>query len=135
MTVASILSLCNTQQLVTADERNESCSYSESLMAFSLSARKVAAAILYFHLPLMVPVAPHIRLVQDDSSYISLQGIYEDFCRKSGMSKDEPVLFTMEKLRAMADVKQTRNADQMTIMRTEILTSNTRSDGCHTQSS
>jgi transformation/transcription domain-associated protein len=53
----------------------------------------------------MIPLAPHIRMVQDDPSYITLQGVYEDHCRKSGVSKDEPLLFTMEKLRALADTK------------------------------
>lgn len=77
---------------------------------------------LYFHLPLMVPIAPHLRLVQDDPSYITLQGIYEDHCRKTSSSKDEPILFTMEKLRALADLKQSRTAEQMQILRTEILT-------------
>lgn len=94
---------------------------------------------LYFHLPLMVPVAPHIRLVQDDSSYISLQGAYEDHCRRVGMSKDEPILFMMERLRALAEMKQNvsssipqtsitrtdksqRTPEQMSMLRTEILT-------------
>lgn len=77
---------------------------------------------LYFHLPLMVPIAPHIRLVQDDPSYITLQGVYEDHCRKTGTSKDEPILFTMEKLRALAENKQARTPEQMQILRTEILT-------------
>ena len=60
---------------------------------------------LNFHLPLMIPLAPSLRLVQDDSSYISLQGIYEDHCRRNGMNKDEPVLFTMEKLRALSEAR------------------------------
>ncbi|KAL3426523.1 histone acetylase complex subunit (FAT domain-containing protein) [Phlyctema vagabunda] len=60
---------------------------------------------LNFHLPLMIPLAPHIRMVQDDPTYISLQGIFEDHCRKNGMSKDDPVLFTMEKMRALAESK------------------------------
>ncbi|KAI9822659.1 MAG: hypothetical protein M1827_000378 [Pycnora praestabilis] len=60
---------------------------------------------LNFHLPIMVPLAPHIRLVQDDASYISLQGVFEDHCRRTGMGKDEPVLFTIEKLRALTDMK------------------------------
>lgn len=94
---------------------------------------------LYFHLPLMVPLAPHIRLVRDDPSYISLQGIYEDYCRRVGMNKDEPVLFTMEKMRALAETKQNvsctdpacttsiancqqRTPDQQQVLRTEILT-------------
>jgi transformation/transcription domain-associated protein len=60
---------------------------------------------LQFTLPLMVPLAPHIRIVQEDTSYITLQGVYEDHCRRHGMSKDEPVLFTMEKLRGAMDAK------------------------------
>ena len=60
---------------------------------------------LSFHLPLMIPLAPHIRLVQDDASYISLQGIFEDHCRRTGINKDEPILFMMEKLRVLSEAK------------------------------
>ena len=60
---------------------------------------------LTFHLPLMVPLAPSIRLVQDDASYISLQGVWEDYCRRNGQNKDDPVLFTMDKLRAMTEIR------------------------------
>lgn len=94
---------------------------------------------LYFHLPLMVPLAPHIRLVRDDPSYISMQGIYEDYCRRVGINRDDPVLFTMEKMRALSETKQSvgfspvhyivastdkyqRTQDQQQILRTEILT-------------
>ncbi|KLJ09499.1 transformation/transcription domain-associated protein [Blastomyces silverae] len=75
---------------------------------------------IYFHLPLMVPLAPHIRLVKDDPSYISLQGVYEDHCRRTGMSKDEPVLFTMEKMRSLAETKQNRTSEQSLVLRSEI---------------
>jgi len=51
----------------------------------------------------MVPLAPHIRIVEDDESYISLQGIYEDHCRRSGMSKDDPLIFAMRKATASLD--------------------------------
>jgi transformation/transcription domain-associated protein len=72
----------------------------------SLSKRKESRRRnLNFHLPLMIPLAPHIRMVQDDPTYISLQGVFEDHCRKSGMSKDEPVLFTMDKMRALVESK------------------------------
>ncbi|CAG8961386.1 hypothetical protein HYFRA_00013334 [Hymenoscyphus fraxineus] len=78
----------------------------------SLSKRKESRRRnLNFHLPLMVPLAPHIRMVQDDPTYVSLQGIFEDYCRKSGMSKDDPVLFTMEKMRALSESKK-HPADQ-----------------------
>ena len=60
---------------------------------------------LGFYLPLMVPLAPSIRLVQDDAQYMSLQGVFEDYCRRHGQNKDEPVLFMMEKLRAMAEMR------------------------------
>ena len=60
---------------------------------------------LNFHLPLMVPLAPSIRLVQEDAQYMSLQGVFEDHCRRNGANKDDPVLFTMEKLRAMAEIR------------------------------
>lgn len=60
---------------------------------------------LQFTLPLMVPLAPHIRIVQEDTSYITLQGVYEDHCRRHGMSKDAPVLFTMDNLRGLVDTK------------------------------
>lgn len=92
---------------------------------------------LYFHLPVMVPLAPHIRLVRDDPSYISMQGIYEDYCRRVGINRDDPVLFTMEKMRSLAETKQTvcrsssqdshlltsqRSPDHQQVLRTEILT-------------
>ena len=62
---------------------------------------------LQFTLPLMVPLAPHIRIVQEDTSYITLQGVYEDHCRRMGFSKDEPVLFTMDKMRGVGEMKMT----------------------------
>ncbi|KAL1304180.1 hypothetical protein AAFC00_000604 [Neodothiora populina] len=60
---------------------------------------------LQFHLPLMVPLSPTIRMIQDDASYVSLQGIYEDYCRRNGINKDEPVLFAIEKLRQLTPAK------------------------------
>ena len=60
---------------------------------------------LQFTLPLMVPLAPHIRIVQEDTSYVTLQAVYEDHCRRMGFSKDEPVLFTLEKLRGVLESK------------------------------
>ena len=78
----------------------------------SLSKRKESRRRnLNFHLPLMIPLAPHIRMVQDDPTYISLQGVFEDHCRRNGMSKDDPVLFTMEKMRALVENKVSLSTD------------------------
>jgi transformation/transcription domain-associated protein len=57
---------------------------------------------LQFHLPFMVPLSPAIRLIQDDASYITLQGIYDDHCRRHGQDKDAPLTFTMEKWRTLS---------------------------------
>ena len=76
---------------------------------------------LQFYLPLMVPLAPSIRLVQEDANYISLQGVYEDHCRRHNLNKDDPVLFTMEKLRTMAEMKNNRYPDQAQNLRMEAL--------------
>ncbi|KAF2021383.1 hypothetical protein BU24DRAFT_487816 [Aaosphaeria arxii CBS 175.79] len=67
---------------------------------------------IQFHLPLMVPITPSVRMVQDDASYISMQGIYEDHCRQSGLNKDEPILFSIEKLRALQP-KNTEHANSI----------------------
>lgn len=78
---------------------------------------------LYFHLPIFVPIAPYIRLVQDDSSYVTLQTVYEDYVRKTpGMSRDDPILFVLEKSRAVAEQQKTtpRTPDQLAVMKTEI---------------
>ncbi|KAI4202027.1 MAG: hypothetical protein LQ346_002049 [Caloplaca aetnensis] len=77
---------------------------------------------LNFYLPLMVPLAPSLRLVQDDSSYISLQGVYEDHCRRNGINKDEPVLFTMDKLRALTEARSNKYPSESPAMRLETFT-------------
>ncbi|KAJ3326459.1 hypothetical protein HDU76_012906 [Blyttiomyces sp. JEL0837] len=56
---------------------------------------------LSFHLPLIVPLAPLIRLVQDDPSYTTLQEIYEDHCASSGIDKDDPILFHIHRMREL----------------------------------
>ncbi|KAI1633644.1 FAT domain-containing protein [Biscogniauxia mediterranea] len=77
---------------------------------------------LQFTVPLMVPLAPHIRIVQEDTSYITLQGIYEDHCRRNGMLKDDPVMFTMEKLRGLIEPKGTKQPEQTATARLEVFT-------------
>ncbi|KAL9103081.1 MAG: hypothetical protein Q9163_001848 [Psora crenata] len=73
---------------------------------------------LNFTLPLMQPLAPSVRLIQDDVSYISLQGIYEDHCRRNSMNRDDPILFTLEKLRT--GMLQNQNTDSVSALRMEI---------------
>ncbi|KAK4700569.1 transformation/transcription domain-associated protein, partial [Phenoliferia sp. Uapishka_3] len=54
---------------------------------------------LFFHIPIVVPLAPGVRLVENDASVTSLQDIYELYCESKGMQKEEPILTHTEKLR------------------------------------
>jgi phosphatidylinositol kinase/protein kinase (PI-3 family) len=54
-----------------------------------------------FHLPVIVPLAPLIRLVQDDLSYASLQDIYEDHCLNTGIHKDDPILYYINRMKEL----------------------------------
>ncbi|EGW30360.1 uncharacterized protein SPAPADRAFT_143045 [Spathaspora passalidarum NRRL Y-27907] len=58
---------------------------------------------IQFTLPVAVPLSPHIRIVKDDSRDITLQKVYEDFCKKKGVSRDEPFIYTVKKLRDAYD--------------------------------
>ncbi|KAI9104837.1 hypothetical protein DFS34DRAFT_691063 [Phlyctochytrium arcticum] len=54
---------------------------------------------LSFHLPIIVPLAPTVRLVQDDPSYITLQEIWEDYCVQKRQHKDDPIIFYINRMR------------------------------------
>lgn len=72
---------------------------------------------LQFHLPFMIPLSPAIRMIQDDASYVSLQEVYDDHCRRHGQDKDAPFLFTLEKMRSFS----TQRPEQWANVRTESL--------------
>ncbi|SLM34988.1 histone acetylase complex subunit [Lasallia pustulata] len=77
---------------------------------------------LNFFLPLMIPLAPSIRLVQDDASYVSLQGVFEDHCRRHGANKDDPVLFTMDRMRTTTEMRNNKYPEQAQNLRMEAYT-------------
>ncbi len=54
---------------------------------------------LAFHLPIIIPLAPQIRLVEDDVSYKTLQDIFEQHCRHAGFNPSEPSLYYTEKMK------------------------------------
>ncbi|KAG0235555.1 hypothetical protein B0O80DRAFT_498171 [Mortierella sp. GBAus27b] len=61
---------------------------------------------LFFHLPLIIPLAPQIRILQDDPSYASLHGIYEEHCNMIGIHKDDPIMYYTAKVKAGMDIKK-----------------------------
>ncbi|KAG7751109.1 hypothetical protein KL911_003556 [Ogataea haglerorum] len=54
-------------------------------------------------LPVAIPLSPHIRIMSDSEDYVNMLSIYEDYCRKNGLNKDEPFAYTIEKLHAAYD--------------------------------
>lgn len=54
---------------------------------------------LAFHLPAIVPLAPNVRMVQDDPSYYTLHDIYEDHCDTVQIHKDDPMVYFADKLK------------------------------------
>ncbi|KAF9075762.1 FAT domain-containing protein [Rhodocollybia butyracea] len=62
---------------------------------------------LNFHLPTAVSCSPNIRLYQMDSSYISLSDIYELHCESMGIQREDPILYSGEKVKkVMRELKQ-----------------------------
>ncbi|KAK6458258.1 uncharacterized protein RJT20DRAFT_126237 [Scheffersomyces xylosifermentans] len=74
---------------------------------------------IQFTLPTAVPLSPHIRIISDDARDVTMQKVYEDYCRRNGKSRDEPFVYTIEKLRAAFDQRLPK-PDIMSI-RVEIL--------------
>nr|KAJ3422805.1 hypothetical protein HK105_006243 [Polyrhizophydium stewartii] len=79
---------------------------------------------LRFHLPIVVPLAPQIRLVEDDRSNITLQDIYESHCLKVGIHKDDPVIFHINRIRqifATVDINKKAQKVEILNLKTEIM--------------
>ncbi|KAK4687186.1 transformation/transcription domain-associated protein, partial [Tremellales sp. Uapishka_1] len=58
---------------------------------------------LQFHLPTAVALAPQLRLVQNDSSYVSMQDIYDDFSSAAGMSREDTILAFYDRVKELHD--------------------------------
>ncbi|CEG63044.1 Putative Transformation/transcription domain-associated protein [Rhizopus microsporus] len=70
------------------------------LLNYIIEGRKeTRARNLSFYLPAIVPLAPNVRMVQDDTSYISLYDVYEDHCDGIDMHKDSPLVYFIEKFK------------------------------------
>lgn len=66
---------------------------------------------LQFHMPAIVAIGQHCRLVESNSSIISLQDIYERHCVENGMDKDDPIMAFTEKLKDIISVSRNVRAD------------------------
>ncbi|MBW0462525.1 hypothetical protein O181_002240 [Austropuccinia psidii MF-1] len=57
---------------------------------------------LFFSIPVIIPFAPNIRIAESNSSYCTLQEIYESYCAEAGFSRDDPLVAYAERLRSFA---------------------------------
>ncbi|KAF9224621.1 FAT-domain-containing protein [Gyrodon lividus] len=63
---------------------------------------------LNFHIPAAVSCSLNLRLLRDDSSYVTLGTIYERHCEENGIMYEDPILVSGEKMKsALLDFKQT----------------------------
>jgi phosphatidylinositol kinase/protein kinase (PI-3 family) len=60
---------------------------------------------LAFHLPAAIPLAPSLRLIELDSTYISLQDVFDAHCKSRGLSKEDPILYFADRFRELFDPK------------------------------
>lgn len=51
------------------------------------------------HLPAAIPLAPALRLVTNDSTYLTLQDVFDDHCKRMDMPREKPVLEFVDKFR------------------------------------
>ncbi|KAK4050349.1 transcription-associated protein 1 [Microbotryomycetes sp. JL221] len=56
---------------------------------------------LSFNIPIVVPLAPGVRLIENDASITSLQDMFEQHCESAGIKKEDPLLAHTERVRAL----------------------------------
>jgi transformation/transcription domain-associated protein len=72
---------------------------------------------LSIHLPAAIPLTPTLRLVTSDNSYVSLQDVFDEHCRRMDMGRDKPTLEFIDKWRQIyvpSEVSQTCRIDAVT---------------------
>lgn len=58
---------------------------------------------LSFHLPAAIPFSPSLRLVENDSTYLTFQDIYDQHCKDVDICREDPMLAFADKLRTVYD--------------------------------
>ncbi|KAH7887705.1 hypothetical protein F5I97DRAFT_1804974 [Phlebopus sp. FC_14] len=56
---------------------------------------------LSFHIPAAVSCSPNLRLLQNDSSYVTLGDIYDRHCEENGITREDPILVSGEKVKSV----------------------------------
>lgn len=56
---------------------------------------------LNFHIPAAISCSPNLRLLQNDSSYVTLGDIYDRHCEETGITREDPILVSGEKVKSV----------------------------------
>ncbi|KAL1742601.1 FAT domain-containing protein [Schizophyllum fasciatum] len=68
---------------------------------------------LSFHVPMGIALNTTMRLWMTDSSYTTLQDVYDLYCAEKGMSREEALFFIGERVRkTLRDIKNSQRAQQ-----------------------
>ncbi|EKM59507.1 uncharacterized protein PHACADRAFT_205724 [Phanerochaete carnosa HHB-10118-sp] len=54
---------------------------------------------LHFHVPIAIPCHPSMRLLQSDSSYVTMGDIYEQSCNETGLGREDALFLIPDKVR------------------------------------
>jgi transformation/transcription domain-associated protein len=58
---------------------------------------------LQFHLPAAIAMAPQLRLVENDSSYVTLQDVYDDYSKSKGRTRETSILTYSDRVVQLSD--------------------------------
>ena len=69
---------------------------------------------LTFHVPMSIALNTTMRLWMTDSSYTTLQDVYDQYCVDKGMSREEAIFFIGERVRkTLRDIKNSQRQQQV----------------------
>lgn len=46
-----------------------------------------------FNMPAIIPLSSHVRMIQDESSQVTLEEVYEDYCLQSNLHPDDVIMY------------------------------------------
>lgn len=76
---------------------------------------------LQFHLPTAVALGTQLRLIQNDSSYVTLQEIYDDYAFSHGMTHEDTILAFCDRQRQLHDPSIPRTDARYIQLKMEII--------------
>ncbi|KAL7745967.1 transcription-associated protein 1 [Sorochytrium milnesiophthora] len=111
------------QQPVSRNYRKEERVFQLFRMFNSILERKkeTRKRDIHFHLPVIVPLTPTVRIIADDTSAVSLQDVYEDYCGRMGKHKDDPFTFYVDRMRAMTTQLSSKDPGDVHKIKVDVL--------------